>query len=91
MRPKGAIVQCDLSPKAAHVGYGDPAQSELRNGHPPGNNLIPCRICWVGIGVEGEYYGKYLGEQSECRGAEYVELVFARARHGSILDASSTT
>lgn len=70
MRPKSTIVQRELSPKAAHVGNGDPAKSKLGNGHLPGNNLIPRGIRRIDGGVEREYYDKYLGGKSKCRGKE---------------------
>ena len=40
--------------------------------------------------MEGEYDGKYLGDQSKCRGVEYVGLVIF-VRHRCILEARSTT
>jgi hypothetical protein len=60
VRPKGAMIQRNLSPMAAYVGDRDPAKSELRKGHSLGDRPIPVWICWVGFCVEGEDHGKYL-------------------------------
>jgi hypothetical protein len=61
--PKGAMIQRNESPKAAHMGDGDPAKPELRKGHSLGNNntVPPVRICRrVGFCMEGEDRGEYL-------------------------------
>jgi hypothetical protein len=66
VRPKGGVIQCNLSPKAAHMGDGDPAKSKLRRGHSVGDgpisviSVISVGICRVGICVEGEDHGEYL-------------------------------
>jgi hypothetical protein len=61
--PKGGVIQRNVSPKAAHMGDGDPAKSELRKGHSLGNNntsfLISVGICRVGFCMEGEDHGEY--------------------------------
>jgi hypothetical protein len=55
------MIQRDVSPKAAHMGDGDPAKFELRKGHSLGNNnIIPVGIRRVGFCMEGEDHGKYL-------------------------------
>jgi len=59
------MIQRNQSPKAAHMGDGDPAKFELRKGHSPGNNNPnTVRICRISFYMEGEDHGKYLWQQS---------------------------
>lgn len=66
VRPKGRMIQRNLSPKAAYMGDGDPAKPKLRRSHSLGdgpisvNSVIPIGICRVGICVEGKDHGEYL-------------------------------